>query len=72
MAEPRGELTLVISGIPAAEVAPGLDVGAVVEAANRAGLAPRTIVELLRASGVPRREAYRAATARGTSETSRI
>lgn len=61
LTEPRGELTLVISGIPAAEVATRLDVNAMVEAGNRAGLAPRTIVELLRASGVPRREAYRAA-----------
>jgi len=59
---PRGEMTLVISAIPAAEAAASLDVAAVVETANRAGLAPRTIVELLRASGVPRREAYRAAT----------
>jgi 16S rRNA (cytidine1402-2'-O)-methyltransferase len=61
LTERRGEMTLVISGIPAAEVATTLDVRAFVEAANDAGLAPRTIVELLRASGVPRREAYRAA-----------
>lgn len=62
LAEPRGEMTLVISGIPAADVAPRLEVSALIEAGNRAGLAPRTIVELLRASGVPRREAYQAAT----------
>jgi 16S rRNA (cytidine1402-2'-O)-methyltransferase len=61
LADARGELTLVVSGIPAADVAARLDVTALVGAAERAGLAPRTIVELLRASGVPRREAYRAA-----------
>ena len=64
LAGARGELTLVISGLPPAETANTLDVGAVVAAANRAGLVPRTIVELLRASGVPRREAYRAAQTR--------
>jgi 16S rRNA (cytidine1402-2'-O)-methyltransferase len=62
LTDARGELTLVVSGVPPAVVATTLDVSALVEAANRAGLAPRTIVELLRASGVPRREAYRAAT----------
>ena len=64
LAGARGELTLVISGLPPAETANTLDVGAVVAAANRAGLVPRTIVEMLRASGVPRREAYRAAQTR--------
>ena len=38
-----------------------LDLAALVDAAAGAGLSPRTIVELLRAAGVPRREAYRAA-----------
>ena len=59
--EPRGELTLVISGLPstATSTAP-FDGGALVVAATAAGLAPRTIVELLRAAGVRRREAYRA------------
>jgi 16S rRNA (cytidine1402-2'-O)-methyltransferase len=59
--KPRGELTLVISGIPSPEgdAAP-FEVSALVAAAMRAGLAPRTIVELLRAAGIPRREAYRA------------
>ena len=61
MGEPRGELTLVISGIPAAEGGALLfEAGALVAAATRAGLAPRTIVELLRAAGMPRRAAYRA------------
>ena len=59
--EPRGELTLVISRIPRPEPAAALDLNALVGAAARAGLSPRTIVELLRAAGVPRREAYRAA-----------
>ena len=59
--EPRGELTLVISGlaISPAEALP-FDVAALVAAAAGVGLPPRTIIELLRATGVPRREAYRA------------
>jgi 16S rRNA (cytidine1402-2'-O)-methyltransferase len=59
--ETRGELTLVISRIPRPEPARGLSVTALVDAAVRAGLSARTIVELLRATGVPRREAYRVA-----------
>ena len=35
------------------------DGAAVAAAATRAGLPPRTIVELLRAGGMPRRDAYR-------------
>ncbi len=59
--KPRGELTLVISGIPSSPgSATAFDADALVTAATRAGLAPRSIVELLRAAGVPRREAYRA------------
>ena len=59
--EPRGELTLVISRLPAPEgdAAP-IEATALVAAAIRAGLPPRTIVELLRAAGMPRRAAYRA------------
>lgn len=59
--ETRGELTLVISRIPRPEPAAGLSVTALVDAAVRAGLSARTIVELLRATGVPRREAYKVA-----------
>jgi 16S rRNA (cytidine1402-2'-O)-methyltransferase len=59
--EARGELTLVISRVPRPEMRAGLDASALVDAAARAGLSPRTIVELLRAAGVRRREAYRAA-----------
>ncbi|MEX2136668.1 MAG: 16S rRNA (cytidine(1402)-2'-O)-methyltransferase [Chloroflexota bacterium] len=58
--EPRGELTLVISRVPRPEPAAAVAVSALVDAAVRAGLSPRTSVELLRAAGVPRREAYRA------------
>jgi 16S rRNA (cytidine1402-2'-O)-methyltransferase len=59
--EPRGELTLVVSDLPStSRSAPAFDAGALVAVATRAGLAPRTVVELLRAAGLPRREAYRA------------
>jgi 16S rRNA (cytidine1402-2'-O)-methyltransferase len=57
--EPRGELTLVISAISGAPEKAAFDADAVVAAARSAGLSPRTIVELLRAAGVPRRDAYR-------------
>lgn len=61
LSEPRGELTLVVSGVTAPEP-PGaaIEATALVAAAARAGLRPRTIVELLRAAGMPRRDAYRA------------
>jgi hypothetical protein len=52
---------LVISRIPRPEAASALDLSALVDAAARAGLSPRTIVELLRAAGVARRDAYRLA-----------
>jgi 16S rRNA (cytidine1402-2'-O)-methyltransferase len=63
LTELRGEFTLVVSRIPrpaAASAAP-LSVDSVVDAAFQAGLTPRTVVELLRAAGIPRRDAYRAA-----------
>jgi 16S rRNA (cytidine1402-2'-O)-methyltransferase len=61
LAAPRGELTFVVSQIPpAAAPAADVDVDALVAAAESAGLPPRTVVELLRAAGVPRRAAYRA------------
>ena len=59
--EVRGEFTLVISRIPRPEPAVAIDLPALVDEAARAGLSPRTIVELLRAAGVARREAYRVA-----------
>lgn len=59
LAQPRGEFTLVVSGLSPPEAAgAGLDAGALVAAARRAGLADRSCVELLRASGMGRREAY--------------
>jgi 16S rRNA (cytidine1402-2'-O)-methyltransferase len=63
--EPRGEVTLVVSRVPRPEPAAPLDLKAMVGAAVGAGLSPRSIVELLRAAGVPRREAYRAAQSSG-------
>lgn len=57
---PRGELTLVISRVPPPAPATALAVSSLVEAARGAGLSSRTTIELLRAVGVPRREAYRA------------
>lgn len=59
--DPRGEFTLVISRIPRREPALAVDLSALGDAAGRAGLSPRTVVELLRAAGVPRRDAYRVA-----------
>lgn len=63
LGEPRGEFTLVISGLPAPEPAGNESLGpaVVVVAARAAGLSDRSIVELLRAAGVGRREAYRLA-----------
>jgi len=61
LAEPRGELTLVVSGVaPPEHTGAPIESTAVVAAARRAGLRPRTVVELLRAAGMPRRDAYRA------------
>jgi 16S rRNA C1402 (ribose-2'-O) methylase RsmI len=60
MREMRGELTLVISAIPGGSEKAPFDADAIVAAGRKAGLPPRTIVELLRAAGVPRRDAYRA------------
>ena len=59
----RGEFTLVISRIPRPEPPAALDLPSMVKAAARAGLSTRGIVELLRAAGVPRRDAYRLAQA---------
>ncbi|PZR61292.1 MAG: 16S rRNA (cytidine(1402)-2'-O)-methyltransferase [Chloroflexi bacterium] len=63
VAEPRGEYVVVIGGLGAAapEPTPALDTDALRAAAASAGLSPRSIVELLRAAGVARRDAYRIA-----------
>lgn len=62
--EPRGEFTMVISGLASTAAAdepsvdaPSLD--ALLDAGRGAGLPDRTLVDLLRALGMPRREAYR-------------
>ena len=60
LSAPRGELTLVISRVPSPAPATAPAVSSLVEAARGAGLSSRTTIELLRAVGVPRREAYRA------------
>jgi 16S rRNA (cytidine1402-2'-O)-methyltransferase len=61
--EPRGEFTLVVSGISAPPAEGSTDLEALVTAAQQAGLSPRATADLLRAAGVPRREAYRLADA---------
>jgi 16S rRNA (cytidine1402-2'-O)-methyltransferase len=59
MPEPRGEYTVVIAGLAPSEAGErGLDAPAVVRAARREGLSRRSIANLLRAGGLPRREAY--------------
>jgi 16S rRNA (cytidine1402-2'-O)-methyltransferase len=65
LTEPRGEFTLVISGLSTPARQTGVDVEAMAAAARHAGLSDRTIADLLRAAGVPRREAYRSAQASG-------
>jgi len=64
LAEERGEFTVVIRprGSPRPD-ADALDVAALADAAAAQGLAPRSIVELLRAAGVTRRRAYEVASA---------
>jgi 16S rRNA (cytidine1402-2'-O)-methyltransferase len=61
LGEPRGEFTLVVSGLSAHEAAGAVDAAALAAAGRRAGLSDRSTVDLLRAAGIPRREAYRAA-----------
>jgi len=65
LAAPRGEFTLVISGLAGQPDQPRVDLEAIVTAARRAGLTDRATADLLRAAGVPRREAYRSAQAAG-------
>jgi 16S rRNA (cytidine1402-2'-O)-methyltransferase len=58
LATPRGEFTLVISGLEpsASDVT---DADALLAASRRLHLSDRDAVEILRAAGMPRREAYR-------------
>ena len=71
LAAPRGEFTLVISGIEAPAPDSAVDVGAITAAARDAGLSDRATADLLRAAGVPRREAYRSAQAASKPPVSR-
>jgi 16S rRNA (cytidine1402-2'-O)-methyltransferase len=64
LSDPRGELTLVISGVAPPPEPGGLAIDGLVDAARRAGLTSRTTIELLRAAGVSRRDAYRAVPSR--------
>lgn len=57
---PRGEFTVVISALPAPEESgAGVDSAALIAAGRKEGLSDRTMVALLRAIGLNRREAYR-------------
>ena len=59
LSEVRGEFTLVVGVAEAdAPAAAGLDAAALAAAALAAGIAPRTVADLLRAGGMSRREAY--------------
>jgi hypothetical protein len=69
--EPRGEFTLVVSGLSGPADPSAVDPDALLAAARRAGLSPRATADLLRAAGVPRRDAYRLAQANKESVTER-
>lgn len=71
LAAPRGEFTLVISGLEVPAPDAGVDLAAITAAARDAGLSDRTTADLLRAAGVPRREAYRSAQAASKPPVSR-
>jgi 16S rRNA C1402 (ribose-2'-O) methylase RsmI len=58
LGQPRGEFTVVVSAISQAPRA-GADAAALLAAARQHDLAERATIDLLRAAGVPRREAYR-------------
>jgi 16S rRNA (cytidine1402-2'-O)-methyltransferase len=59
LSRPRGEFTVVISGIRAQDGSDmALDVDALVEAGRDQGLSDRSLVAMLRAAGVGRRDAY--------------
>jgi 16S rRNA (cytidine1402-2'-O)-methyltransferase len=59
--QPRGEFTVVVSGIAPPPDGQALDLSAMVAVARETGLSTRSIADLLRAAGVPRRDAYRSA-----------
>ncbi|HET7521652.1 MAG TPA: hypothetical protein VFK61_08990, partial [Candidatus Limnocylindria bacterium] len=58
LGEPRGEFTVVVSGLRAAEGA-SADASSLLATARRLGLPERATIDILRAAGVPRRDAYR-------------
>ena len=58
LGEPRGEFTVVVSGLRAAEGARA-DASSLLATARRLGLPERATIDILRAAGVPRRDAYR-------------
>ena len=61
LTEPRGEFTVVIGGIATGDAAGApVNTAGLVVAAGAAGLTTRTTVELLRAAGLSRRDAYAA------------
>ena len=65
---PRGEFTVVAFGWTApAGVSEAVDADALVAACRAAGLSDRSVVEILRAAGIGRREAY--ALAQGSRST---
>jgi 16S rRNA (cytidine1402-2'-O)-methyltransferase len=59
LGERRGEFTLVVSRLPALAAPAAPEIGALLTAGRQAGLPNRTLVELLRALGTSRRDAYR-------------
>lgn len=59
LGEGRGEFTVVLSRLPEPDPREGPDLGALLDAGRRADLPDRTLVELLRALGTSRRDAYR-------------
>jgi 16S rRNA (cytidine1402-2'-O)-methyltransferase len=69
---PRGEFTVVASGFaPAEGAAPAVDAHVLAAAARAAGLSDRSVVEILRAAGIGRREAYALAQSSHSGSASR-
>ncbi|HEY8093084.1 MAG TPA: 16S rRNA (cytidine(1402)-2'-O)-methyltransferase [Acidimicrobiales bacterium] len=69
---PRGEFTVVVSGFAQDDrAAPSVDAEAITSAARAAGLSDRSVVEILRAAGIGRREAYALAQSSHSGKASR-
>jgi 16S rRNA (cytidine1402-2'-O)-methyltransferase len=59
LSAPRGEFTIVVSGFATAHgTEPSVDAQALAAAARAAGVSDRSVVEILRAAGIGRRDAY--------------